>query len=409
MNPSGNKKKNDAPAQIILGAVFFCAGLAVIVWGIVNINDAVETSKWPAADGVVVRSDVEYRRDNDGGSSYFAVIEYEYAVEGRDYRSDRVSFFEYGSSNSGHARGVARKYPQGAAVTVYYDPDDIGSAVLEKGIGWIMVLPLVIGVPFAIAGYTIFKSGRKKSEMNSMIGMSSASVAAASMNESEVTGEDAEDVVHALFKRRPEIRGRIDGKDISEVDVEGLVKKFRKITYLMTFVIFGVMAWIVAGPLIKEYVLDDIRKDTVARQDAGRGSEIALLSAFEKPDDIACAGDGKRIDYAKDQRVDLPGGRGMLLIGMSMCVDRAGLDAAREKNPGGPLAWKVITDYLARFGAAYYSRDSGPLSPEESAMDDFFERRMDALEDMVLADLQAGGIDYISAVTITKLNLYGKK
>lgn len=71
-----------------------------------------------------------------GGAPYWqygATIVYEYVVAATTHTSDKVTFGDFSSSDSSHARGILERYPKGSRVTVYYDPADPGTAVLEPG------------------------------------------------------------------------------------------------------------------------------------------------------------------------------------------------------------------------------------------------------------------------------------
>lgn len=84
--------------------------------------------------------------------TYNAEIEYEFSVEGKDFRGDRVAYGDYGSSSPSHAEDVAGRYPPGKEVTVYYLPENPAECLLEPGASakaWI--LPIV-GVAFVVAG-----------------------------------------------------------------------------------------------------------------------------------------------------------------------------------------------------------------------------------------------------------------
>lgn len=91
---------------------------------------------WPAAGGRIVESRVEEKRlPGDRPNVRFAPrITYEYTVDGHTYRSDRIAFAEvfWSLARRAAAAKVAR-YPAGAEVTVYYDPQRPDQAVLERG------------------------------------------------------------------------------------------------------------------------------------------------------------------------------------------------------------------------------------------------------------------------------------
>jgi hypothetical protein len=80
---------------------------------------------------------VEPRRSysSEGGdsTSYYAVVLYEYVVNGQRYQSNRIRFgLEVGSGWTGMAQKVVDKYPAGSVVQVYYNPADPTDAVLER-------------------------------------------------------------------------------------------------------------------------------------------------------------------------------------------------------------------------------------------------------------------------------------
>jgi hypothetical protein len=90
---------------------------------------------WPATSGRIVTSSVEEKRlPGDRPNVRFAPrVAYEYEVEGRRYQSERIAFRDvfWSLAPQGPAAQVAR-YPEGAAVTVYYDPQRPQDAVLER-------------------------------------------------------------------------------------------------------------------------------------------------------------------------------------------------------------------------------------------------------------------------------------
>jgi hypothetical protein len=68
-----------------------------------------------------------------------------------DYSSARITLADF-TSTAGRAQGIVNQYPDGAPVTVYYNPVDPSDAVLERGgTSGIRVLYIIGGV-FAAAG-----------------------------------------------------------------------------------------------------------------------------------------------------------------------------------------------------------------------------------------------------------------
>jgi uncharacterized protein DUF3592 len=62
---------------------------------------------------------------------YHYSIEYEFTIDGKSYRSDKVTFNTNTSFYQEDAQHYIRKYPVGKIVVVYYDPHDPSFSVLE--------------------------------------------------------------------------------------------------------------------------------------------------------------------------------------------------------------------------------------------------------------------------------------
>ncbi len=106
---------------------------------------------WAYCQGTVDSSMVheEVNREESGSAiHYFPVVNYSYRVRGTMYQNDKISFSlkgEYRSSKK--AEKITQKYAQGRAVTVYYDPDDPATAVLDRSVP---ISGLIWGIILAI-------------------------------------------------------------------------------------------------------------------------------------------------------------------------------------------------------------------------------------------------------------------
>jgi hypothetical protein len=109
---------------IFLGVVF-------MVVGILMYTTTERPNSWSTTPGTVTDSYVV-----DDGSSYYPVVKYRYQVSGVEYANHKIKYLEDAQvTDRSVAEAVAQKYPVGASVTVYYDPSDPGSSVLELGQG----------------------------------------------------------------------------------------------------------------------------------------------------------------------------------------------------------------------------------------------------------------------------------
>lgn len=108
---------------ILLNAIF----LGIIFFTQRRVNTV---GKWPTTTGTIILSTVEARSDSEGGTTYYPVVRYTYQVRGQTFQGDRIApGMEVGGSGAGK---VSARYPTGAQVPVYYDPQSPSDAVLEK-------------------------------------------------------------------------------------------------------------------------------------------------------------------------------------------------------------------------------------------------------------------------------------
>ena len=128
---------------------------ALVVITIVYFWFLFATRHWLPADGLIVTSRVVsgWRGGVNGSDTETAntpLVEYEYKVNDRKLRSDRIMIGH--AKSESELESVLDRYPLGAKVVVYYNPADPKDAVLERfpvarirGCGILMLFPF--GVP----------------------------------------------------------------------------------------------------------------------------------------------------------------------------------------------------------------------------------------------------------------------
>jgi hypothetical protein len=123
---------------VLLGGFFLFA------YHVQNTRDAAQT-EWSTTQGRVLRSQIAteavraHASDVHPRTLYTLEVVYRYEVDGRSFTGDRVSndepgeTLDFGESREPSAalRGHLARYPQGATVTVHYDPADPARSVLE--------------------------------------------------------------------------------------------------------------------------------------------------------------------------------------------------------------------------------------------------------------------------------------
>ena len=103
---------------------------------------AVQT--WSSTMGTVLASYLERRSSGKSGSTNYPVVQYSYQVGGQSYQGAKIApGMEVGGTGAGK---VVNRYPQGAQVMVFYDPNNPSDAVLEKKAPaqWLLWLMLFI-------------------------------------------------------------------------------------------------------------------------------------------------------------------------------------------------------------------------------------------------------------------------
>jgi hypothetical protein len=100
--------------------------------------------QWPSTMGAVNASYLERRSSSESGYTNYPVVQYSYQIGGQAYQGAKIaSGPEVGGTGAGK---VVARYPVGAQVMVFYNPQNPSDAVLETKAPaqWIMWLILVV-------------------------------------------------------------------------------------------------------------------------------------------------------------------------------------------------------------------------------------------------------------------------
>lgn len=106
--------------------------------------------------------DARRSRSSEGGysTSYYAVVLYEYMVEGKRYQSDRLTLGNtIGTNFTGGVQKKLQLYPVGSRVEVFYDPNDPTEAALEikapSGKIYLFIALFIIAILAVTMGFTM--------------------------------------------------------------------------------------------------------------------------------------------------------------------------------------------------------------------------------------------------------------
>jgi len=131
-------------AMFVIGfwsAVVVCAGLFTYFWmkGQRYRRAVRDSAQWPQVPGKILDSKVDERylltKSGTMPPMYFSAVRYGYEAGGEKRQGTvlQAGIDDLGFVTPDLARVRLAKYPAGAAVTVYCDPADPASAVLETG------------------------------------------------------------------------------------------------------------------------------------------------------------------------------------------------------------------------------------------------------------------------------------
>lgn len=120
-----------------LALLFGGLGLGLLLFARNARRKAQASLSWPTVPGTVSVSDVKYDVSTSGSGdnefqteTFTPVVKYQYSVQGVEHTGSRIAFGAMNQSqNAAHA--VVARYPVGASVTVHYNPEKPGEAVLE--------------------------------------------------------------------------------------------------------------------------------------------------------------------------------------------------------------------------------------------------------------------------------------
>ena len=118
-----------------VGVLGLWAGLGVAGWILAEqAADQHGSVNWPTVAGEVVESQLTTSTGRRGSTRYRAVVKYRFDVGGATLISSQRRVLGLGPRSEASERAVVARYPVGAAVRVYRDPNMARRSVLEPGL-----------------------------------------------------------------------------------------------------------------------------------------------------------------------------------------------------------------------------------------------------------------------------------
>lgn len=129
--------------------LFVSFGGSFMVYGLYQINQASQTTDWPAVRGEVLEAKVRTHR-SDNKETWACNVRYAYQVDGRSYEGDRVAYGYGGTNNEQMHKNLQRKLSKSKYVRVHYDPNHPSESTLAVGIHRSAYLPVIFGAAWVV-------------------------------------------------------------------------------------------------------------------------------------------------------------------------------------------------------------------------------------------------------------------
>jgi hypothetical protein len=104
------------------------------------------THKWPQAHGIIVTSSTRRQYVGKGQEEVLPIIEYEFDYGGKSVKSSHWRFGNYSLGNRESAEAIASRYAVGTPVTVFVNPREPTTSVLESGATCLSWIPIAFGI-----------------------------------------------------------------------------------------------------------------------------------------------------------------------------------------------------------------------------------------------------------------------
>ena len=139
----------------IFGLIAFMAlGVGMAWFGNNMRTEARMAQFWPETDATVIRSEwLDSAKDH-------ADIRYRYTVNGAEFESDQqfIGMLENGTIELNSGRNISQymlldRFPLGKKITIHYDPDEPGNAVLFNEVDSNGTVLIYFGIAFMLAGF----------------------------------------------------------------------------------------------------------------------------------------------------------------------------------------------------------------------------------------------------------------
>ena len=154
------QRKDDPQGLFAIGILLAIVPLAITaIWWSNFRGYFMNPASFATVTGTVLDSSMSYHGGKNPGYNFYA--RYTYAVNGKSYTSNRVTFGVWGSSKREWAEAYLSKYPAGRPVTVYFKPNEPSFSVLEPANKQGTLGSLLFTVGFYVVSFWFIFAGLK--------------------------------------------------------------------------------------------------------------------------------------------------------------------------------------------------------------------------------------------------------
>ena len=125
----------------VFGGIFFIAGLAIFIWGVIASVNVWRAQDWSMVDAEMVNLE-QVSSTDDGSTTYGVKGSYRYRFNGNDYQSNQVTFYS-GTDNIGDYQQQLYRNLQRASnqqrLKAYVNPESPQESVLDRTMRWGML------------------------------------------------------------------------------------------------------------------------------------------------------------------------------------------------------------------------------------------------------------------------------
>ncbi len=141
-----------------IGVGLILSGTIWFLWSLNAIRKGHQSLHWNMTTGTITRSEITDLSIQKGHGTA-PIIQYEFSVRGRTYKSDRVIWGLHLWGARSASAEVTERYQNGEKVKVYYNPDNVGESVLDPGIKNGAILSLIVSIVPVLAGIIQINTG----------------------------------------------------------------------------------------------------------------------------------------------------------------------------------------------------------------------------------------------------------